>query len=195
MTASRSFIPAKSLRTDDDDEDISDDQISSTSPSVEFGFEEFEDPLPNSLFLPLYDEPVYDVYDDDMLDGVLDIDQPAYDDDEGKIEGQLKPNVQQELFIPNVTNKTSIAPAIVDKKIASEDLLNGLDREALIFSSRWLKEPPLVIYAFTITRIPYAYASLERLKIGRQIDTGWTYPNWFSQPNPPPYGGQPDICL
>ncbi|PKU78428.1 Alcohol dehydrogenase 1 [Dendrobium catenatum] len=40
-----------------------------------------------------------------------------------------------------------------------------------------------------------AYTTLEILKIGRQIDTGWTYPNWFSQPNPPPYGGQPDICL
>ncbi|PKU72207.1 hypothetical protein MA16_Dca006800 [Dendrobium catenatum] len=77
---------------------------------------EFEDPLTNSSFLPLYGELVYDVYNDDMIGEVLDFDKLIYDDDEGKMDGQ-------------------------------------------------------------------------------PIDTGWTYPNCFSQQNLPPYGGQPDICL
>ncbi|XP_028551716.1 ammonium transporter 3 member 3-like [Dendrobium catenatum] len=114
-------------------------------------FDGFEDSLLKSSSFPLYDEPRYDMYDDDISVEVLDIDQPAYDDDEGKMDGQPEPNVQPELFIHNVPNKTSITLAIVDKKIACEDLLNGLDCEALLFSSRWLKETPLVLDAFTIT--------------------------------------------
>ncbi|XP_028549266.1 alcohol dehydrogenase class-P-like [Dendrobium catenatum] len=43
--------------------------------------------------------------------------------------------------------------------------------------------------------IPPAYTIIEKLKIGRQIDSGWTYPDWFSQPNPPLYGVQLDIFL
>ncbi|KAH0452070.1 hypothetical protein IEQ34_019369 [Dendrobium chrysotoxum] len=78
-------------------------------------------------------------------------------------------NVQPELFTHNVLNKTTITLAIVDKRIACEDLFNGLDHEALIFFSRLLKETPLALDAFTITSIPSAYATLERLKIGRQI--------------------------
>ncbi|KAI0516328.1 hypothetical protein KFK09_009000 [Dendrobium nobile] len=57
-TASRSPVPTKSVRTDDDDESIADDQISSTPPSIESNFEEFEDSLPKSLSLPIYDDPV-----------------------------------------------------------------------------------------------------------------------------------------
>ncbi|PKU71751.1 Alcohol dehydrogenase 1 [Dendrobium catenatum] len=82
MTASRSFVPTESLRTDDDDEGILDGQISSTPPSIEFSFKEFKDPLPKSSSLPLYDEPVYDVYDDDMFGGVLDLEKPIDDKDE-----------------------------------------------------------------------------------------------------------------
>ncbi|KAL0912370.1 hypothetical protein M5K25_018336 [Dendrobium thyrsiflorum] len=60
MMTLRSSVPTKSLRIDDDDKDISDDQISSTyedvfegpprqsstPPSIESSFEGFEDPLP-----------------------------------------------------------------------------------------------------------------------------------------------------
>ncbi|PKU83773.1 hypothetical protein MA16_Dca021390 [Dendrobium catenatum] len=130
-----------------------------------------------------------------MIGEVLDFYKPIYDDDEGKMDGQPQPNVQSELFIHHVPNKTTIMLTIIDKKITCKYLFNGLDRESLIFSSRWLKETHLVLDAFTITIIPSAYATLEILKIGRQIDTGWTYPDLFSQPNPPPYGGQSDIFL
>ncbi|KAL0910874.1 hypothetical protein M5K25_018970 [Dendrobium thyrsiflorum] len=64
-TASRSLVPTKSLRSDN--EGILDDQISSTHkdmfegpprpsptpPSIESSFEEFEDPLSKSSSLPL----------------------------------------------------------------------------------------------------------------------------------------------
>ncbi|PKU71053.1 hypothetical protein MA16_Dca017042 [Dendrobium catenatum] len=74
MTDSRSFIPTKSLRTDDNDKGIVDDQISSIPPSIEFNFEEFEDPLSKLSSLHIFDEPVYDVYNDDMFDIILDFD-------------------------------------------------------------------------------------------------------------------------
>ncbi|XP_028548700.1 uncharacterized protein LOC114579140 [Dendrobium catenatum] len=112
-----SRIERRSLQTDDDDEGILDDQISSTPPSIEFSFEEIEDPLSNSSSFPLYDEPVYDVYDDDMFGGVLDIDQLAYDDDEGKMDNLPEPNIQPELFIHNVPNKTTVTLTIIDKKL------------------------------------------------------------------------------
>ncbi|PKU60251.1 hypothetical protein MA16_Dca027826 [Dendrobium catenatum] len=162
---------------------------------IKFSFQGFEDPLSNSSSLPLYDEPVYDVYDDDIIGEVLDFDKPIYDDDDAKMDGQPQPNVQSELFIHNVPNKTTITLTIIDKKITCKDLFNGLERESLIFSSRWLKETHLVLDAFTIIIIPSAYATLEILKIGMQIDTGWTYLDLFSQPNPPPYGVQSDIFL
>ncbi|KAI0491708.1 hypothetical protein KFK09_025968 [Dendrobium nobile] len=86
MMDSRSFVPTKSLRTDGDDVDegIADDQISSTAPSIEFNFKEFEDPLSKSSSLPIFDEPVYDVYDDDMFFEVLDVDTPVNNDDKSK---------------------------------------------------------------------------------------------------------------
>ncbi|PKU76105.1 Alcohol dehydrogenase 1 [Dendrobium catenatum] len=43
--------------------------------------------------------------------------------------------------------------------------------------------------------IPSTYATIEKLKIGSQIDIGWKYSDRFSQPNPPPCGGQPDIFI
>ncbi|KAL0908127.1 hypothetical protein M5K25_022600 [Dendrobium thyrsiflorum] len=77
---SRSLVPFKSLLTDDDDEGISDDQISYTPPSIEFSIEEIEDLLPKSLSLSFFDEPVFDEYDDDdMFFEVLDFDQPKYE--------------------------------------------------------------------------------------------------------------------
>ncbi|KAH0461945.1 hypothetical protein IEQ34_009520 [Dendrobium chrysotoxum] len=54
---------------------------------------------------------------------------------------------------------------------------NGLDLEALIFFSKMLKETQIAPDDFTITSVPSAYANLEKLKMGRQIDTGWIYPN------------------
>ncbi|KAL0918141.1 hypothetical protein M5K25_010132 [Dendrobium thyrsiflorum] len=75
-----SLVPFKSLLTDDDDEGISDDQISYTPPSIAFSIEEIEDPLLKSLSLSFFDEPVFDEYDDDdMFFEVLDFDQPKYD--------------------------------------------------------------------------------------------------------------------
>ncbi|PKU74000.1 hypothetical protein MA16_Dca011856 [Dendrobium catenatum] len=79
---------------DDDDEDVLYNQIpssyndvferpscqSSTSPPVEFNFEEFENPLLKSSSLPIFDEPVYDVYDDDIFFEVLDVDTPVSHD-------------------------------------------------------------------------------------------------------------------
>ncbi|PKU67979.1 Alcohol dehydrogenase 1 [Dendrobium catenatum] len=43
--------------------------------------------------------------------------------------------------------------------------------------------------------ISSAYATIEKLKIGRQIDTGWEYLDRFRQPNPSPYGGQLGIFI
>ncbi|PKU72774.1 hypothetical protein MA16_Dca017475 [Dendrobium catenatum] len=93
MTDSRSFVPTKSLQTDNDDEGIVDDQISSTPPSIQFSFEEIEDSLPKLPSLPVFDEPVYDVYEDDMFDGFLDWEQPAYDNYDKSMK-----NVKSELF-------------------------------------------------------------------------------------------------
>ncbi|PKU61181.1 hypothetical protein MA16_Dca022893 [Dendrobium catenatum] len=89
----------------------------SSSSLIESRFDGFEDSLLKSSSFPFYDEPRYDMYDDDISVEVLDIDQPAYDDDEGKMDGQPEPNVQPKLFIHNVPNKTSITLAIVDKKL------------------------------------------------------------------------------
>ncbi|KAI0524369.1 hypothetical protein KFK09_003736 [Dendrobium nobile] len=54
------------IRTDND-EGILDDHISSTPRSIESSFEIFKDSLPKSSSFPLYDEPIYDVYDDDIF--------------------------------------------------------------------------------------------------------------------------------
>ncbi|PKU83494.1 putative alpha,alpha-trehalose-phosphate synthase [UDP-forming] 7 [Dendrobium catenatum] len=51
-------IERRSLQTDDNNEGISDDHISSTPPSVEFSLEEIEDQLSKSSSLPVYDEPM-----------------------------------------------------------------------------------------------------------------------------------------
>ncbi|KAL0912949.1 hypothetical protein M5K25_016373 [Dendrobium thyrsiflorum] len=97
--ASRSLIPNKSLQTVDDDEGILDDTLSSTHEdmfewssrqsstphSIESSFEEFEDPLVKLSSLSLYDEPVYDVYEDDMFGEVLGVDTPVNNDDKSKL--------------------------------------------------------------------------------------------------------------
>ncbi|KAL0906622.1 hypothetical protein M5K25_025133 [Dendrobium thyrsiflorum] len=193
MTVFKSLVPTSSLQTDDDDEGISEDQIFSTYkevferpprqssilPSIGSSFEECEDPLPKSSFVPIYDEPVFDEYDDDdMFFEVLD--KPLYDDD------QSEPDVQQELFTPSVHNKATNLIVISDKKIAIQDLSNGLDIEASIYFSRMLKETQMLSNNLTITKGPSTWAKLEMSKIGRQIDIGWIYPDRFSQPNPPP---------
>ncbi|PKU64673.1 Heat shock protein 90-4 [Dendrobium catenatum] len=124
-----SKIERRSLRTDDDDEDISDDQISSTSPSVEFGFEEFEDPLPNSSFLPLYDEPVYDVYDDNMFNEVLDLEQPAYDDDD-----ESKMDSQPKLVVPIIPDRTMSMLSIIDIRLGMIQADHGKHLDTFVHS-------------------------------------------------------------
>ncbi|XP_020675463.1 carbon catabolite repressor protein 4 homolog 2-like [Dendrobium catenatum] len=111
MTDSRSFVPTKSLRTDDNDEGIVEDQISSIPPSIEFNFEEFEDPLSKSSSLPIFDEPVYDVYNDDMFDRILDFNQPTYDCNESK------KDAQPELFMNIIHDKVTNSLSLIDNGI------------------------------------------------------------------------------
>ncbi|XP_028556241.1 transcription factor TGAL3-like [Dendrobium catenatum] len=129
-----SRIERRSLQTDDeDDEGISIDHISSTPPSVEFSLEEIEDPLPKSLPLTVYDEPIYDVYDDDIFTGVLDLDQLIYDNDASKVD------TPREIVIPI---KTTIMLTVIDSDIGNIGLsagVNGVlafDREY----ARWLDQ-------------------------------------------------------
>ncbi|KAI0488795.1 hypothetical protein KFK09_028634 [Dendrobium nobile] len=111
MTDSRSFVPTKFLRTDDNDEGIVDDQICSIPPSIEFNFEEFEDPLSKSSSLPIFDEPVYDVYNDDVFDRILDFDQPTYDCNKSK------KDAQPELFMNIIHDKVTNALSLIDNGI------------------------------------------------------------------------------
>ncbi|KAL0906644.1 hypothetical protein M5K25_025156 [Dendrobium thyrsiflorum] len=96
---------------------------SSSTPSIEFIFNEFKNLLPKSSSLPAYDEPVYDEYDDAFLDldkpvydedtfvGVLGLDKPVYDDDESKVDAPL------ELFIHIGPNKETNMFSIIDNGI------------------------------------------------------------------------------
>ncbi|KAL0909769.1 hypothetical protein M5K25_020666 [Dendrobium thyrsiflorum] len=213
--ASRSFVPTISLRTDYDDEGISDDQISSTyedvfegstrqsSPSIKSSFEGFEDPLStsSSLFvydepvsLSTYDEPMYDKYDDDLFDGVLGVDTPVNTNDKPIQEAIVAKNnggVDQSVECTgNVDAIISTFEYVHDGwgvlvGVPSKDA-KFLTKPINLGNEKTLKETQMALDAFTIISIPSAYVTLERLKISRQIDTGWTYPDRFSQPNPPP---------
>ncbi|KAL0910247.1 hypothetical protein M5K25_021208 [Dendrobium thyrsiflorum] len=176
---------------------------SSTPPSIDSSFEGFEDPLPTSpsLFvydepasLSAYDEPVYDMYDDDLFDGVLGVDTPVNSNDKpiqdiivAKNNGGIDQSVE---CIGNVDAMISAFEFVhygggVLVGVPSKDA-KFLKKSLNLGNEKTLKETHMVLDAFTITSIPSAYATLERLKISRQIDTGWTYHNRFSQPNPPP---------
>ncbi|KAI0501438.1 hypothetical protein KFK09_016383 [Dendrobium nobile] len=197
-----------------------DDQISSiyTTPSIELGFEEFEDTLPNSSFLPLYDEPVYDVYDDDMLGDVLDLDQPVYDNDGSKVDVLL------ELVIHISPDKVTNTLTIINNKIGmtkpDHDIHLGTvtdsDTKFLeavsVDTNMCIVDPFYVQFNSTceeccleeLLKMPKefdSYPIFHRLQVMWKSlqdganDTGWKYPNRFSQPNPPPSCGQPDIFL
>ncbi|PKU71602.1 hypothetical protein MA16_Dca004444 [Dendrobium catenatum] len=177
---------------------------------------EIEDPLLKSSSLPIFDEPVYDVYDDDMLFDVLDVDKTMYDDDQSKMDAP--PELC--MHIPHV--KAINVLAITDKrndpsKLFYEDgdkpegdLKDGICCKIVVYFDcyRILKNivglwqcefckvtslearrrnPQLGRCEETCSRVQYSFCS--------GVDTGWIYPNWFSQPNPPPYGGQPDLFL
>ncbi|PKU68525.1 Heat shock protein 90-4 [Dendrobium catenatum] len=105
--------------------------ISSTSPSVEFGFEEFEDPLPNSSFLPLYDEPVYDVYDDDMFNEILDLEQPTYDDDDD----ESKMDSQPKLVVPSIPDRTMSMLSIIDIRLGMIQADHGKHLDTFVHSN------------------------------------------------------------
>ncbi|KAH0464847.1 hypothetical protein IEQ34_004950 [Dendrobium chrysotoxum] len=124
------MIERRSLRTDDHDKGISNDHISSTPSTVEFSLEEIEDLLPKSSSLPIYDEPVYDVYDDDIFVGVLDLDQPVYDDDASKVDTPL------EIVIPIIPDKTTNMLTVIDSEIAGVNGVLAFDMEY----ARWLDQ-------------------------------------------------------
>ncbi|PKU67690.1 Carbon catabolite repressor protein 4 like 2 [Dendrobium catenatum] len=59
---------------------------------------------------------------------------------------------------------------------------------------------PLVSAYSSFSRMISVGLSLEQQRIKMdsttyKSNTGWKYPDQFSQPNPPPYGGQPDLFL
>ncbi|KAI0515780.1 hypothetical protein KFK09_008447 [Dendrobium nobile] len=90
--------------------------------SIEFSFKEFEDPFLKSSSLHLYVEPVYDAYDNDMFDGVLDLEQPAYDNYD-----KSKTNVRSELFAHNVSKVIEkvevVPPKAMEVKVYVDDIL------------------------------------------------------------------------
>ncbi|KAH0455477.1 hypothetical protein IEQ34_015509 [Dendrobium chrysotoxum] len=221
---------------DNDDEDVLDNQIpsfcndvfegaphqSSTPPSIEFSFKEFEDPLQKSSSLPLYDEPVYDVYDDDMFFEVLDVDKPMYDNVQNKMDAPL------EFCMHIVPVKVINALAITDKGNALQNtyvvitnfrivsimhsceelvnrMINHLSQELDAFmKKRW----DMVLVNQDLGEVNEAKKNILFCDVCWQmetivnrifdcsrckIDIGWKYPDRFSQPKSPPYDRQPDI--
>ncbi|KAL0927574.1 hypothetical protein M5K25_001757 [Dendrobium thyrsiflorum] len=269
LASYRSSVQTECLGTNDG-EGILDDQFSffgndmfegpsrqsSTLPLSEFSFEEFEDSLPKSSSLPLYDEPVFEIFD---------LDHPAHVDDE------RKKDAQSELFMHIVPDKTMNVLVITDMgnalqntfdviKIFKKTLgnatsfieLNALrkllyddghkpeggdlkdvsdctcrsvedssnfEADIIELKTDCLEYPDYdasfagnlnnqdvgpcsksFIHPFILKRLRelqnlwcvlHKQRSIktsynERSKISRQFDTGWTYPDRFSQPNLPP---------
>ncbi|PKU65327.1 Villin-3 [Dendrobium catenatum] len=243
--ASRSFVPTKSLVTDDDDEGIADDQISSTPPSIEFSFKGFEDSLSKSSFVPLYDEPMYDVYDDDMISGVLDLKQLAYDfNDDSKLEGPHNINDDQLKLEKGLLSKVMLENnqcSLLDNGVEIHDWIGRVTEleerkdackaaKELISNESWPKATRIshMIQGYEVHSFRFNF---EAWPLGKSIkisgekkekkknktlkfinnfhrlqsilkslldeanDTRWKYLDRFSQPNPPPSCGQPDIFL
>ncbi|KAL0917224.1 hypothetical protein M5K25_012273 [Dendrobium thyrsiflorum] len=84
-----------------------------SAPLIESSFDWFEDSLLKSSSLPVYDEPLYDEYDDDTFIGVLDFDQPIYDDYENKVDAP------PELVIPD---KTTTMLTVIDSEMGMTKL-------------------------------------------------------------------------
>ncbi|KAL0928118.1 hypothetical protein M5K25_002359 [Dendrobium thyrsiflorum] len=226
--------PFRPLQTNDG-EDILDNQFSSfgndvferpphqssTPPSIKFNFEEFEDPLLKSSSLPLYNESVYDVYDDYISVGVLDLDQPIYDDEESKLDASLEPQVTlHHLDIPQVLQDEYggwLSPKIIDdfKELADVCFKEFGDRD-----SYWttINEPNINSFAsleyglFPSRRgsHPYGtnctgghstvepYITVHNYIMAHSAVAELyrkKYPDRFSQPNQSPVGSQPDIFL
>ncbi|KAL0906645.1 hypothetical protein M5K25_025157 [Dendrobium thyrsiflorum] len=214
---SRYLVPFKSLLTDDDDEGISDDQISSTPTLIEFSFKEGEDPLPKLSSLPLYDEPVYDVYDDDMFFEALDVDKLMYEDDHSKMDAP--PELCMHIVPVKAMNVLAIAGKGIDPSklfYEDEDKPEGGDlKEEICYmfvvhldGYRRLKDPGGP-WRCEFCEDTSFQASLGNQQLGSGentcsrvqcsscsgVDIDWIYPDRFSQPNPPPSRGQPDLFL
>ncbi|PKU71126.1 Heat shock protein 81-1 [Dendrobium catenatum] len=59
------------------------------------------------------------LYDDDIFNGILDLDKPAYDDDERMVDAQL------ELFMHIAPDKATNALSIIDNEIGMTKLEHG----------------------------------------------------------------------
>ncbi|KAL0922688.1 hypothetical protein M5K25_006695 [Dendrobium thyrsiflorum] len=271
ITDSRSFVPTKSLCTGDNNEGISD----VTPTSIEFGFEEFEDTLSKSSSLPLYDGPVYDVYDDDIFDGVLDLEQlTSVVNDDNKREGQH--NINDGFFLSfepvnsrswRTSNESVKFPQLKKEPLIllnlqpkSPSVVQSLPKSNMEFLDLSCHDLPVdrskISISYSDAEFPPASSSCANSMLGiclqtkeinnilvkaaQKIDSDsasdqeiktvtlpvplhailkwefshgssnefsvkdpeavlsaktWEYPDRFSQPNPPPYGGQPDIFL
>ncbi|KAI0499812.1 hypothetical protein KFK09_018020 [Dendrobium nobile] len=202
----------------DNDEGISDDQISSTPRSIKSSFEIFKDSLPKSSSFPLWDEPIYDVYEDDIFAEVLDLDQPIYNEDTSKVDTPL------ELVFPLIPYKTTNMLTVIDHEIGMIKLDHNSHLGTFTHSdTKFLEAISVDTYMcivdpfcvrFNSTREEYRlkellkmsnvfvnYPICHRLHLLLKFlqdeanDTGWNYPDRFSQPNPPPYCGQPVLFL
>ncbi|KAL0920529.1 hypothetical protein M5K25_009670 [Dendrobium thyrsiflorum] len=206
-------IEQRSLQIDDDEEEILDDQISSTPTLIEFSFKEGKDPLPKLSSLPLYDEPVYD----DMFFEALDVDKLKYEDDQSKMDAP------PELCMHIVPVKTMNVLAIAGK---------GNDPSKLFYEDEDKPEggdlKDEICYMFVVHldgyhslkdpagpwRCEFCEDTSFQASLGNQqsgsdektcprvqcsscsgVDIDWIYPDRFSQPNPPPSRGQPDLFL
>ncbi|KAH0448065.1 hypothetical protein IEQ34_021865 [Dendrobium chrysotoxum] len=117
--------PTESLRIDNIEDNLDDQgssyegifegsrRKSSSTPSIKSIFNEFKNSLPKSSSLPVYDEPVYDEYDDDMFFEVFDLDKPI---------------APLELFIHIIHDKETNMLSIIDNGIGmtKPDLCNHL---------------------------------------------------------------------
>ncbi|KAH0461862.1 hypothetical protein IEQ34_009437 [Dendrobium chrysotoxum] len=124
------------------------------------------------------------MYDDDVFGGVLDLEQLADDNDD-----KSKP-IQEVIAEKNNggVDRSVECTGNVDAKILAFECVHdswgvtelkvGIPNKDAKFMTkpifeRTLNETQMAPDAFTITSIPSAYATLKKLKIGRQFDTGW----------------------
>ncbi|KAL0910038.1 hypothetical protein M5K25_020965 [Dendrobium thyrsiflorum] len=225
IAAYRSSDQTKCLQTDNDDEDILDDQFfffsydvfegiprqSSTPPSIESGLEDFEYPLPKSLSLPRYDEPVYDVYDDDMFDGVINLEQPTYDVNERLFHSAIDLHQDSPLIlVPGIhhygfsdsNSEASTTDSVINNDFMPEDAELEDENISLPFIDFFIHKPGVEFHStleecrlqvllkthfeFVCYLIRHRFQLILKSLINGKNDTGWKYPNRFSQPRLPP---------